>query len=243
MPLGTGGLAQVRLYLLGSVLADAKPGPDGADARHLADSQIGSEQLARRVAVPVQPGRRLGYGSAPAGQPGDKPINAGVSSRRGGGRVHLGYGVGLRTRCGYGAGRGQLSGLQLHALSPQLVRRGGIGYVPQGRPQEVSQRGPEAERHDRQAGDRGSRCTGPSPHIWPSPTQPDQIETAAGAAMRNSGQRRTVPVMIAPWPARPAQPTPARSAGYGRPATSPSTRPGSPAGRPPQPASGHGQAG
>jgi hypothetical protein len=44
--------------------------------------------------------------------------------------------------------------LQLHALGPQLIRRSGIGYVRQGRPQEVSQRGPEAERHDRQAGDQ-----------------------------------------------------------------------------------------
>jgi hypothetical protein len=51
MPLGTGDLAQICLYLLGSVLADAQPGPDSADAGHLAGGQLGSEQLARRVAV------------------------------------------------------------------------------------------------------------------------------------------------------------------------------------------------
>jgi len=43
--LGTGDLAQVRLYLLGSVLADAQPRPDSADAGHLAGGQFGGESL------------------------------------------------------------------------------------------------------------------------------------------------------------------------------------------------------
>src|SRR5438309_1919516 len=35
----------------------------------------------------------------------------------------------------------------------------------------------------------GSGCTGPNPHSVPRPTQPDQMDTAAGAAITASGQR------------------------------------------------------
>ena len=72
---------QVRLYLPGAVLSDVEPGADTADGRDVAGGQLGGEQDERRVAVAVQPGRRLGYS-----------------------RVRLGLG---RTRLGYG---GQRSG-------------------------------------------------------------------------------------------------------------------------------------
>src|ERR1700756_3890517 len=36
----------------------------------------------------------------------------------------------------------------------------------------------------------GSRFTGPNPHMPPRPTQPDQMATAAGAAMTRRGQGR-----------------------------------------------------
>jgi len=78
---GGGEGLQVRLYLAGLVLADMEPGADTADGRDVAGGQLGGEQDERRVAVAVQPGRRLGYS-----------------------RVRLGLG---RTRLGYG---GQRSG-------------------------------------------------------------------------------------------------------------------------------------
>jgi hypothetical protein len=37
----------------------------------------------------------------------------------------------------------------------------------------------------------GSSRTGPNPHSSPRPTHPDQIATAAGAAISSSGHRRT----------------------------------------------------
>jgi tetratricopeptide (TPR) repeat protein len=52
----------------------------------------------------------------------------------------------------------------------------------------------------------GSGCTMPNPHSPPSPTQPDHTAAAAGAAIRNSGQRESP---------RPA-PAGAGAAGAGR---------------------------
>jgi len=44
----------------------------------------------------------------------------------------------------------------------------------------------------------GSGCTGPKPVSTPTPTQPDQIATNAGAASRTTGQRRTPRAEVVP---------------------------------------------